>query len=469
MSRKSIFGKRGLFYNQIFQITLLAFALILAFLMSSGMVSFDLWPRAKEVPANIVVDALIVGNEVNLDFYHAFAQGGEEKGDMLAPAANLVKALSPKIIRLDHIFNQYNMVRRDAGQLHFDFTQIDTSIRTILSAGAVPLLSLSYMPPAIARGGNILEQPDNWNEWALVVERLIEHVSGRTGLNVSGVYYEVWNEPDLAQFGSWKTWGAKNYLTLYQYAATGAGRANNANTFYLGGPATTGMYPNWIKALAKSGSRLDFISWHGYIQNPVQYATDIQNAQLALLDYPHYAYIPLLITEFGHTGARDTGYGTMYSAVHTASTIRQLITNPPRYLFSFELIDGPGQTNGDGWGMITHEDNGLRTKPRYGVYSYMDQMMGKRVSLTGEGTEVNAWATTEGNTIKIMLVNFSSRGISENVPITYKNVEPGSYRFIRHQYLGNRGQETVEVSAFGLMKTVYVPAQSIVYVALEKI
>ena len=62
----------------------------------------------------------------------------------------------------------------------------------------------------------------------------IEHYGSKTK-NINGIYYEVWNEPDLAQFEDGNT-EEKNYLTLYQYASTGARRTQNVNTFYLGGP-----------------------------------------------------------------------------------------------------------------------------------------------------------------------------------------------------------------------------------------
>ena len=39
--------------------------------------------------------------------------------------------------------------------------------------------------------------------------KTIEHYSGKGERNMSGIYYEVWNEPDLAQFGSWNWEGTK--------------------------------------------------------------------------------------------------------------------------------------------------------------------------------------------------------------------------------------------------------------------
>ena len=93
------------------------------------------------------------------------------------------------------------------------------------------------MPPAISRG-DIIDLPRDWNEWGQVVRATIEHFSGRNQRNLAGVIYEVWNEPDL--FGSYKTYGDKNYLTMYEVSARAAAGATNVNSFEIGGPATTG-------------------------------------------------------------------------------------------------------------------------------------------------------------------------------------------------------------------------------------
>src|SRR3972149_1571123 len=52
--------------------------------------------------------------------------------------------------------------------------------------------------------------------WQNLAQKTVEHVSGKAGLNLSNVYYEVWNEPDL--FGGYKVYGGKNYLDLYSHS-----------------------------------------------------------------------------------------------------------------------------------------------------------------------------------------------------------------------------------------------------------
>ena len=258
-------------------ISLIALLIFLPLLLLAAYQTVTLISRAVGSPASVVVDAKMPLGPVTTDFYHAFSQGGEESTDMLAPILAETKALKPKVIRLDHLYDHYDVVGGGSGNLSFSWDKLDAAVNTILATGAKPLLALSFMPKNIARDGSIINPPNNWDDWAVVVQKTIEHYSGRGGKNLSGVYYEVWNEPDLAQFGSWKLSGDKNYLTLYRYAAIGAGNARGVNTFYLGGPATTGLYKNWIIALVKSGSRLDFLSWHSYLSDPKRYNQDQRN------------------------------------------------------------------------------------------------------------------------------------------------------------------------------------------------
>lgn len=439
------------------------------FIMVVGQ-TITLMSRAAGKPANIIVDAKSRLETIKTDFYHAFAQGGEESNDMIASVTNDVKALKPKLIRLDHLYDYYQIVGRSSDGLTFDWSRLDAVINTITATGAKPVLALSYMPGVIAKEGSIINPPNDWNEWALVVQKTIEHYSGKGERNMSGVYYEVWNEPDLAQFGSWKLGGEKNYLTLYKYAATGAANAKNVNTFYLGGPVTTGLYKNWILALVDSGARINFFSWHSYLTNPEQFATDQRNIIQWLLPYPNYTLLPKLITEFGFTGSKSAAYGTTYAAAHATAVIRQLISGGPAYLFSFQLKDGPLQSDGTGWGLITHDDNGLRKKPRYHIYSFLDVMAGTRLLLTGEGSWVTGFASVRDDIMRLLLVNFDANGShTEQVPVQFTNLDPGTYTLRQRFLFGRDTTTTHEVTANEPLATdVFMSAQSIAILEVNK-
>ena len=437
-------------------ISFIVLLIFLPLLLLAAYQTATIISRAAGKPATIAVDANSVNQEkVDSTFMHAFAQGGEESGNWLSPVQKEVTALKPKWIRIDHIYDFYDIVKRDGNVLSFDFSKLDPLIDTIRATGASPVISLSYMPPAIAKEGKVINPPDNWDDWALVVQKTIEHISGSSGKNIADVYYEVWNEPDHEQFGGWKISGDKNYLTLYQYAAKGAGLAKNTKPFYLGGPSTTGLYKNWIIKLVESGLRLDFLSWHSYFDDPKQFTQDQRNIASWLMSFPEAVLLPKLITEFGFTGAKDPRYSAPFAAAFTASVFRQLATGGPQGLFSFELKGS--------WGLIN--------TPRYYVYDFLYRMAGNRLLLSGEGTWVTGLATKLGENVRIMLVNYDATGShSETVPVTITNLPNGNYMY-RQQYLqglnpdeARTAQETVTDGT--LVKQLFMPAQSVIFIEL---
>ena len=450
-------------------ISILALLVFIPLLIAVVYKTTQLVSKATGTKANISVDTQIKLEEINTDYFHAFAQGGEEATDMIAPILAETKALAPKVIRIDHIFDHYDVVTKNGGSLSYDFSKLDQAVNTIIAAGATPFLSLSFMPAAIAKDGVIINPPNDWNDWTAVIKRTVEHYSGKSEKNISGMYYEVWNEPDLDQFGSWKLSGEKNYLTLYKAAAAGATQATNVNTFQFGGPATTGLYKNWILGVINTGARLDFFSWHSYLANPKQFTTDQHNLSGWLMAYPAYTTKPTIITEFGFTGAKSSAYGTSFGTAHTATVLRELISGGPLYVFSFELIDGPGQENGTGWGLITHTTNGKKIKPRYYVYSFFDSMKGTRLQLTGEGSWVTGFASTKNSVIKVLLINFDANGThTEKVPVTFTNLPNGTYIYKETVLSGKTLQTQETVTDTTLKKTVIATPQSVIKLELQR-
>ncbi len=162
-------------------ISILALIVFLPIMLLAVQNIVVLITRATGTTANIAVDTKTILDPVNTDFYHAFIQGDEVSTDITAPVVADIGVLKPKIIRLDHLYDVYNVVGRNSDGLTFDWTRLDSAVNAIQATGAKPLLSLSYMPSVIAQGGNSTNPPNDWNEWAQVVQKTIEHYSGRAG------------------------------------------------------------------------------------------------------------------------------------------------------------------------------------------------------------------------------------------------------------------------------------------------
>lgn len=450
---------------------LIALTMIVLIGVSQLDVIREFFSSASGEPANIIVDTQAVLGPMPRPWRN-LAQGGEAFDWRLQPLAGQVKVLKPRYIRLDHIYDFYDIVQGSPGNLTFNFSKFDVILDDIAATGAKPYIALSYMPPAIAEG-DIVSKPVRWEDWQLTVQKTIEHVSGTRG--TSDVYYEVWNEPDL--FGGWKYYGDKNYLTLYSYAARGAQNARGVKQFRIGGPAITALYKNWFDAMAKfttkNNIRWDFFSWHRYNLDINQYRKDMTEVRSWLSTYPQLEpTLELHLTEWGHDSNNHAGYDGNFGAAHTVAGAIEM-SGIIDHAFTFEIQDGKdpaGQEYWGRWGLFTASDKGNKAKPRYSALRMLDSIADQRLELLGKGTWVKALAARDenGNT-EVILANYDSRSRNaETVPITFQNIEPGSYT-VNIQYLGGRQQsQPVATDAAVLQTWVQMQANSVAFVELVK-
>ncbi len=381
--------------------------------------------------------------------WHNLAQGGEEAGVMNQLTAK-IKPLHPDYIRLDHLYDFYDVAKKENGQINFNWSRLDAEVDAITAAGAKPLLALSYMPPGF--GADITSAPDNWNDWYSLVKATIEHYSGKTGKNISDVYYEVWNEPDL--FGSWKTSGEKNYLQLYRVSSQAAvAAAANSQPFKIGGPATTGAYPNWISALFKLVSdenlRLDFISWHRYSWEPDALETDAKLINELLIPYPGLALKEKLVTEWGPDPQNNPAYDNQLGAAHLFVTLRSMLGQIHK-AFNFEIMDGKSPEDKAMWGrygLLTHYSAGLQPKPRYNLLLWLEALKGQRLLVTGEGSWVKAVGVKNGNALTIYIANYDQHSLHrEAAPLIINNLIPGNYSVKSETFNGATAAKTIQIT-----------------------
>lgn len=417
-----------------------------------------LYSRATAEKANLVIDTSKVIGQLNKPWRN-LAQGGEDHAWRLAPLSGHVSTLHPEYIRIDHVFDFYDIVSGNTGNLQFNYSKIDLVLDDIAAVGAKPYISLSYMPTSIS-SGSIVDPPINYIDWQIAVQNLIQHISGTKG--VRDVYYEVWNEPDL--FGSWKYYGNdRNYLLLYTAAAQGARNTRNVQPFKLGGPGTTALYVNWLDALAEhaiaNNLQFDFISWHRYTPDVTQFRSDMITAQNWVQKYPQLEpTLEFHITEWGHDSELSSGYDSNYAAAHTAAAAIEMNAVIEK-AFVFEIQDGKspeGKSHWGRWGMFTHQDFGAQPKPRFRALQLLERLGDERVQLFGKGTYIKALASKSApNTFQVALANFDTWGLNtEAVPVTFTALEPGNYQ-ITHWFLTKQPRTYSEpVTDIGELKTV---------------
>jgi hypothetical protein len=382
--------------------------------------------------------------------WSAIAQGGEQLPSFLdGNNAGIVAAIKPDYIRIDHIYDQFDVVSRGGGGLQLDWTKLDTLVNKMLSTGAKPFFSLSYMPPALA-SGDVTSEPTNWGEWQWLVQKTIEHYSGQLGL--PDVYYEVWNEPDL--FGKWRMGGKKDYKMLYLYSARGAAAASGVRPFKFGGPATTGLYKNWIDNflpyIVQNRLRLDFFSWHRYTLNAADYTTDVKDVDRWLESHPYFAGVEKIISETGPESKVSQINSSTAGAAQLIASARELLYKV-KYGFNFAVT---GQ-----WGILG--------TPRYEALRLLNQLGSSRLAITGEGTWVTAIGAQKGDSYQVLVVNYDPKGQhSEVVPVNFLNLKDKEFTLTTTMLGGKTVTKEVATTEAVLQQYVSLSSNSVALIEL---
>jgi len=440
--------------------------------------SFQYLSKAAPKKANIVVDTNKIVGFIRPN-WKALAQGGEEKGvEMFVNVISPLTDLAPNYIRIDHIYDFYDVVSKDNGVISFNWTKLDQTVCHIFQTGAKPMLALSYMPPSISNDGSLISPPSNWYDWSLVVQKTIEHYSGKNSSlcgqvndRLTDIYYEVWNEPDLESFGKWSLYGgSKDYKLLYYYSSLGAGNAKNVNHFLLGGPATTAPYKNWFQVflnyVAENKLRLDFISFHHYSKQADDFYDDIIKINDWLADdkYTKFRFVPKIISEWGFDSSANLVADTNIGAAHTVASIRNLIEQQVEAAFAFEVKDGPTPS----WGILSY--NG-QPKPRYFALKLLNTLSKTQLKVDGEGTYVKTIASSSYNKVNIVLVNYDiNNRNTELVPLTFINLTPGNYKITETNLEKKTLTSSIIINASDptLKKFIIMPPNSVISIELIK-
>lgn len=435
--------------------------------------------KAAPTKANLVINTRQIIGKIPQN-WKALAQGGEEMNvRMLQGVIPQISALNPRYIRIDHIYDFYNVVQRNANNLDLNWIKLDEMVCDIYHSGAKPFFVLGYMPEALSGDNTLVSQPLNYDEWAFVVQKTIERYSGKStricdqiyGDWLSDIYYEVWNEPDLETFGKWSIYnGAKDYKSLYYYSAMAAQQAQNVYHFNLGGPVTTALYRNWILNFLNYvdyyNLKLDFISWHHYTKNADDYYQDLVNLNTWLADdrYLRFRQLPKIISEWGYDSNPNPVSETSIGAAHTVMSIRNLVDQNLSMAFAFDIKDGPEPR----WGILSHSGE---KKPRYHALKILNQLDEFRLNVQGEGTYVRALASYNQDKISVILVNYDQRNTNfEMVPVTFTDLLPGNYLVSTKSFNeDNPTSASISVLTAEYKKDILMPPNSIISLELKKI
>lgn len=344
-------------------------------------VALPLWPSSSS--SQITVDVSQSAGAMP-DHHRGFSQGGEvemHESGFFEGAMNRMRELNPRLMRIDHIHDYYDVYSIDAdGVPQYDWTELDRIIGAVHLSGAEPFISVSYTPPALARD-SVYGPPRDLALWQELVYQTVYHLNIERELGIQ--FWEVWNEPNLPHFWSGTL---DEYLQLYQATARGALRADTS--IKIGGPATASnrnlgeAFPwynerNWITELARftQANRLplDFVSWHLYDGRVDQYPLSVTEHEDWLRNTNPK---PLLfLTEWNYDGGFTPAYEDGRTSAFVAATVAALVGTSLSQAFYFEPIDGG--TGGEGrWGLMNRDG---RIKPVFEAFRLLSPLSGERL------------------------------------------------------------------------------------------
>ena len=385
--------------------------------------------KAQKVTSEIIIDGAATGNLP--PFWQNFAQGGEEKEKMIEPVKNEVAHLKPQYIRIDHLYDFYDVVSRSSqGSLTYNWQILDERVNEILETGARPFLSFSYLPPALA-GESIVSAPNSYPDWQNLIQATIEHYSGRGDKAIPEIYYEVWNEPDL--FGKMSP---SQYYQLYLFAARGAAKAANTLPFKFGGPATIGINRTWMNDflgfVASGQIRLDFVSWHSYGTNPEKVKLETQTLNSLANFQPFKNRVEKLVTEWGPDSELNSVNDSYAGAAQTIASAANSVGMVDR-LFAFELKDGldpRGNQFWGRWGLITHQKFGVVKKPRYFAFDLLNRSLTYFLNSSVNHPNIFSLSSTDGlGNYFLILTNYPFQGpsVSQEISLKIDRFLPGLF------------------------------------------
>ena len=341
------------------------------------------------------------------------AQGGESTDpDFLSNVIPQARELQPAFIRVDNVFNHYDVVSRDGeGHLQYHFGDLDRVIDNIRAVGAQPYICLSYTPAVLSPGGQGIDPPASLDEWRELVTQTVQHFNGARGLGIK--YWEVWNEPNLDN--AW-TGSYEDYLRLYDASRDGLVAVDPHAA--IGGPTVSTLdvtAPDWLMGWEETQgapARVDFVSWHAYGHTPDQLAAEVASVREVVAKHPAF-HPELIISEFSVAtgGPNDTSQGGRSdgsgAGAYALSALAALERAGLDKALMFELKDGAGPSRYWGrWGLLTNDG---QAKPAYyaiDAYQHMQTGLLPVGLTTAPGSGVDLLASRDpAGTVRLLLWN----------------------------------------------------------------
>lgn len=404
------------------------------FICGMGM-AFALGPQASAAATeptdrHIAID--VTQPTVPRSGHEDFSIGSDYPGtlmrpDSLAQLKTVKEELGFRYIRFHAIFHDVLGTYKEVdGKAVYDWTKIDALYDPLLAMGIRPFVELGFTPEAMKTSDHQLfywkgntSHPD-LAKWTALVDAFVRHLRQRYGNEeVRRWYFEVWNEPNLADF--WEGADQPAYFALYDATAKAIKRIDPQ--LKVGGPSTAGAawVPEFIAHTVANDVPLDFITTHtygvmgGFLDEQGKDDTKLLSADDAIsgdvlrarreIQASARPSLPLYFTEWSASySPRDPVHDSYISAAYILDKLKAVdghVQGMSYWTYS-DLFEEPGPPTAPfqgGFGLMNPQ--GIR-KPAYFAYKYLHKL-GKNTLKTQDSQSLVSW---DGDTLKALVWSF---------------------------------------------------------------
>ena len=338
----------------------------------------------------------------------------------------------------------------------YNFTYVDQIYDGLLKNGVRPVVEISFMPKKLAFNPDALHPfwykqnvspPKSMERWDDLMKAFAQHLVDRYGIDeVATWYFEVWNEPNIDFWGGIPR--KDSYFDLYAHTARALKGVNPR--IRVGGPATAAAawIPAFLKYTAENHVPADFVSSHGYDDEPVQRLLgtdeDIREEDRTCaaaakvrhqIDASALPHLPLLWTEWnvpGRDNLRDTAYvgSALAEAVRTCDGVTDYLSF---WTFS-DVFEEGGPARKPFEGQFGLRATGGINKPSFYDFALLHELGKQRIANAAHDAIVTKLAdgslviavwnlADEGKTPQAKQVTLTIQGVPKNTRVSIQQVD----------------------------------------------
>lgn len=405
--------------------------------------------------STIHVDAAVFGGSFN-GWRHTIGQGGVNSLPLTERMISGTRKLKPRLVRI--FLQEYFNVYPDHGVFNWD--KLDAYMDSFAATGAKVLATINLKPPILfPQINHDLWRPNDVAEWQNLIYQLVRRYSVEWPIVT---HWEHVNEPDIGELGGCP-YHIPSIEALHEFYVMLLKPIQEAYPeAKVGGPCLAGYerVPDFVDICAKNRTRLDFVSYHRYDDDPESHRKIAQFLGEKIKNYPGQR--PELMINEWNKGFEPPWSGTAYDSVsveemsqaprraaHVAKIILTMMETPLDWSFYFLLSDGcmvhtefSSFFSPDGaraimykhWNEAPHRfglfsENG-HIQPQYFVYQILSRMGEEKVSTNFTAPDLSTMAARDGDgRLSVLVVNFDlHRSRDQVVKLHFANLRPGVKR-----------------------------------------